>query len=281
MQKQTRTPATVRNAKAACGNGTPEAAGPITHEDQTRMKAHKTASLLFVFILAACLASEARATSDSHGQLLSMIDQMEASYAKLSDYTATFQKQERVGQKLNDQEQIFVKFAKPFKVYMKWLETSPKEALYVHGEYGGKVLAHCPGILGLWTWTFHPTDARLMDGNRHPITEIGFEFIIKMMRENIPMAMQHGEMQLISIRDETYDGKPVTRIEAKFNPKDGRKYYTSHMILHVDKEHMMPIGVTCYDDKGNLEEQYGYKDLKVNVGLTSLDFSKANKNYKF
>ena len=32
---------------------------------------------------------------------------------------------------------------------------------------------------------------------------------------------------------------------------------------------------------GNLEEQYGYKDLKVNVGLTALDFSKANKSYKF
>ena len=61
-------------------------------------------------------------------QLITMLEQMEASYAKLNDYTATFQKQERVGEKLNDREQIFVKFAKPFKVYMKWLETAPKEA---------------------------------------------------------------------------------------------------------------------------------------------------------
>jgi len=250
-------------------------------KDDKPMTRYKTTSLFLALILTACLATTARATGEDGSQLITMLEQMEASYAKLNDYTATFQKQERVGEKLNDREQIFVKFAKPFKVYMKWLETAPKEALYVNGEYGGKVLAHCPGLLGLWTWTFYPTDKRLMDGNRHPITEIGFEFIIKMMRQNIPLAIKHGEIQLLSIRDENFDGKPSTRVEAKFTPKDGRKYYTSHIILHVDKEHLMPIGVTCYDDKGNLEEQYGYKDLKVNVGLTALDFSKANKSYKF
>ncbi|KAF0234146.1 MAG: hypothetical protein FD177_1058 [Desulfovibrionaceae bacterium] len=71
------------------------------------------------------------------------------------------------------------------------------------------------------------------------------------------------------------------RVEARFTPKDGQQYYTSHMIAHIDKEHMLPVGITCYDDKGQLQEQYGYKDLKVNVGLTENDFSKANKAYKF
>jgi len=240
----------------------------------------KLLSTAFAVLIAACLARPVYAGGDS-GKLLSLLDQMETRYDQLQDYTATFQKQERVGKKLNDKESIHVKFAKPFKVYLKWMTSSPKEALYVHGEYGGKVLAYCPGILGLWTWTFFPTDPRLMDGNRHPITEIGFGFIIQMMRQNIPAAMQRDEFQLVGIEDETFEGRPATRIEARFHPKDGKRYYTSRMILHVDKEYLMPVGVTCYDENGNLEEQYGYKDLKVNVGLTALDFSKANKNYRF
>jgi len=233
-----------------------------------------------VFLCLVLASLPAWAGEDGSG-VMSLLEQMEASYSNVSDYTATFLKQERVGNKLNDRETIYVKFAKPFKVYMKWLQTSSKEALYVHGEYGGKVLAHCPGLLGLWTWSFFPTDNRLMEGNRHPITEIGFGFILQMMRQDIPLAMQHGEMQVIGITDETFDGKPATRLEAKFTPRDGRKYYTSHIVLHVDKQYKMPIGVTCYDADGKLEEQYGYKDLKVNVGLTAMDFSKANKSYKF
>lgn len=240
----------------------------------------KLMTTMLAALLVACVAGQALAGADS-GKLLSLLDQMEARYDQVQDYTATFQKQERVGKKLNDRESIHVKFAKPFKVYMKWLSSSPKEALYVHGEYGGKVLAYCPGLLGFWTWTFVPTDPRLMDGNRHPITEIGFGFIIQMMRQNIPAAMQRGEFQLVGLSEESFEGRPTIRIEARFSPSGGRKYYTSHMILNVDKEHLLPVGVTCYDESGNLEEQYGYKDLKVNVGLTAMDFSKANKNYRF
>lgn len=231
-------------------------------------------------ILASPFARPALAAEDG-GALLALLEKMEASYSQVRDYTANFQKQERIGDTLREKELILVKFQKPFKVYMKWLEGMAKEALYVQGEYSDKVLARCDGLLGLWTWSFKPRDKALMDGNRHPITDLGVGFIIEMMRQNIPLAMAHGELKAVNITDDTYDGRPSTKVEAAFTSGGGREYYAARVILHVDKQYLLPIGIACYDVGGALLEQYGYKDLKVNVGLTPIDFSKANKSYRF
>jgi len=235
---------------------------------------------LACFLLSSAFNRPSLAAEDGSA-LLALLEKMEASYSQVQDYTANFQKQERIGDTLKEKELILVKFQKPFKVYMKWLEGMAKEALYVQGEYSDKVLARCDGLLGLWTWSFKPRDKALMDGNRHPITDIGVGFIIEMMRQNIPLAMEHGELKAVNITDDTYDGRPSTKVEAAFTSDVGREYYAARVVLHVDKQHLLPIGISCYDGAGALQEQYGYKDLKVNVGLTPMDFSKANKSYRF
>ena len=240
----------------------------------------------FILLTLACLmltfgSGRSALAAEDGKEVMALLEQMEASYSQVKDYTANFQKQERIGDKLKEKELIQVKFQKPFKVYMKWLEGTSKEALYVQGENSDKVQAHCPGLLGLWTWSFHPRDAALMKDNRHPITDIGLGFIIEMMRRDVPQALAHGELKSVRITDDTFDGRPAKRVEAEFTPGEGRKYYAARFILHVDKQYLLPIGITCYDEKDALVEQYGYKDLKVNVGLTAMDFSKANKSYCF
>lgn len=237
------------------------------------------AVLLAAFLSLAVFASPASA--DQTGMLLSLLSQMESSYARLKDYTAIFRKKERYGDKQLPEERIMVKFQKPFKVYMKWVDGPDKEALYVNGEYDNKVIAHSEGLLGFTSWTFNPTDSLLMKDNRHPITDIGFGFIIDIMHKNIPLAIKNSEFELIRLAEETFEGRPTVVIEARFTPRDGRKYYASHVICHVDKEYLLPIGVSCYDEKEVLQEQYSYLDVKLNTGLSDMDFSKNNKAYKF
>jgi len=234
--------------------------------------------LSLALVLAACRTAEAASLQDT---LLALVDQMEAGYAAINDYTAVFQKHERVENKLMPRESIYLKFQKPFKVYMRWLDVPSKEAIYVKGENNNKVVAHCAGLLGLWTWSFSPRDPALLQDNRHDITEIGMGFVIEMMRVNIPKAIEHAEVEVMKIVDEVFEGRPTTMVEARFTPKPPRKYYTSRMVTHIDKEYRVPIGIACYDEQGQLEEQYAYKDLKVNVGLTGMDFSRKNKQYKF
>jgi len=204
---------------------------------------------------------------------------MESRYALLTDYSAIFRKQERIKNKVYD-EQLIIKFQKPLKIYMKWIDID-REALYVEGEYNNKILVHRGGLLGFKIWKFNPWDSAPMLNNRHPVTDIGFGFILGIMHKDFNMAEQHDEMEIIRMNDESFEGRPSTVIEAKFTPHDGRQYYTSRLVCHIDKEFMLPVGISCYDEKGVLQEMYIYKDVKLNPGLTDLDFSKDNKEYHF
>ena len=76
---------------------------------------------------------------------------------RINDYRAIFHKQERVEGELLPEETILLKFQKPLKIYMKWIEEPLKgsEALFVQGKYDNKLIAHRGGILGVVTcrWT--------------------------------------------------------------------------------------------------------------------------------
>jgi hypothetical protein len=90
----------------------------------------------------------------------------------IRSYTAVFHKQQRVAGKLGPEETIFVKFKKPFSLYMKWIKApyQASELLYVAGWNENRVRAHRGGILRLITRNLNPSDPRLMAGNLRPVT---------------------------------------------------------------------------------------------------------------
>jgi outer membrane lipoprotein-sorting protein len=223
----------------------------------------------------------AAAAAEQDEKLLELLSKIESHYAKIEDYSALFLKQERVNEKLLPKESVLLKFKKPLQVYMKWTHGPTKEAIYVEGQNGNKVIAHCDGAGAGLTWTLDPKGSILKEDNRHIITDIGFGFIINMMRVNIPKAIKHQELEITRLADDTFEGRPTTALEAKFSPKDGRSYYATRIVCHVDKEYLVPVWISCFDEKDALLEQYGYKDVKINVGLTEMDFSKKNPNYQF
>ncbi len=241
----------------------------------------RTAVMALAGVLVLSISSVPAVASESVDTLLGLLGSMEASYARVADYSAVFRKQERVREVLQNEESVILKFRKPFQVYMKWLEGPSKEALYLDGQHGNKVVAHCDGVGAGLTWSLDPKGSILMKDNRHPITDVGFGFIIDVMRKNIPLAIKHSEIEVVRISEESLEGRQVTVVEAKFSSQEGRKYYAQRMICHIDKELQLPVGITCFDEKDVLVEDYGYKDVKINAGLTDQDFSKDNTTYKF
>ncbi len=222
------------------------------------------------------------AAADPRDTLLSLLAQMEASYARVNDYTAVFRKQERLDGTLLPEETTFLKFQKPLKVYMIWVEAPFKgmEVLFVDGDHN-KLLVHRNDILGFLTVSLDPKGSVAMRRNRHPITEVGFGHLIDGLQRNIKTALQHGEFQITRLAEEPFKGRAATVVEAKFTPRSGRTYYASRMVCHIDKELRLPIGAALYDEKDNLFERYSYSDVRLNLGLTSLDFSRENKAYRF
>lgn len=237
-------------------------------------------ALAAALLLLAGFPRPALAAEQGQG-LLALLARMESSYAKVVDYSAVFIKQERVKEMLHPKEAVLLKFRKPFQVYMKWISGPAKEALYVDGANNNKVVAHADGVGMNMTWSLDPKGSILMADNRHAILDIGFGFILDVMRRNIPKAIQHEEIEITRMADDSFEGRPATVVEAKFTPHEGRTYYAARMVCHIDKEYLLPVGIACYDEKDALMEQYGYKDVKINAGLTEQDFSRKNAEYKF
>ena len=216
-------------------------------------------------------------------EILILLDEMDSSYSSMNDYVGVFHKQERMGGKLNGEDTAVFKFQKPFKVYMKFIDGPSKgsEVLYVEGSYENKLLVRQGGIWGVVTLSLDPRGSLAMSGNRHPITELGFGFLLSELRRNIEPAIRSGELEIMRLTDETFNGRPATVVEGKCFSHGGRKYYSARFIMHIDKELLLPVGDVFYDGNDEMFEDYVFTDVKLNVGLTATDFSKHNKSYRF
>lgn len=209
---------------------------------------------------------------------------MERAYTGVKDYTATFYKQERVNGTLMPVETIMLKFRKPFSVYLRWTgdQFNGREVLYVRGWNDDKIRAH-QGSFPDITVNLKPDASLAMKGNRHPITDLGFgEVIDKIVRgarlsemrpqDNV-VYVDHGESIVHNTRARCIES--VAPIK-KFSP-----YYSHRAKVCFDVKTKMPVRISIWDDNDSLVEDYGFENIRLNVGLTDTDFDPANSNYNF
>jgi len=209
--------------------------------------------------------------------------QAEVLLDRTESYTAVFHKQERVKGLLKTKETVYLKFKKPFKVYMKWIEGPGKgrEVLYVNGWNENRIRLRDPGFLGVVIMNLNPQGAISMKGSRHPITEVGLEHLVKMFGENLRRGLRSGELEYRISKEGTVFGRRIQSVELIF-PRDPRNgYYCHRSILNLDIEKRVPIRVQVFDWEENLIEDYGYEDLTLDAGLTDSDFDPRNPKYRF
>jgi hypothetical protein len=228
------------------------------------------------------VAASSAGASDPRVMLM-LLDEMDSSYSRVNDYTGVFHRQERIGGKLDDEQTALFKFQKPFKVYLKFTDCPLKEteSLYVEGSYENKFLVRQGGIMGFMTLSLNPKGSLAMSRNRHPITEFGFGFLLGEFRCNIEPAIRAGDLEIVRQADETFNGRPATVVEGRFLSHGGRKYYCARFIIRIDKGLLLPVGNVFYDEREEMFEKYDFTDVRLNVGLTSMDFSRHNKAYGF
>lgn len=205
------------------------------------------------------------------------------SYAAIDNYTAIFHKRECINGNLKEEEAIFLKFKKPFKVYMKWIKEPYKgrETLYVEGWNENQMMVHEGGIAGVVTVNLNPKGSIAMKNSRHPITDSGLGNLINLIGKNMRRGMRTGELEFKENGEETVYGRKTQKVELLF-PKDKAKgYYCYRAIINLDAEMKLPLRVQIYDWDDMLIENYGYENLKLNAGLTDTDFDPKNPAYKF
>ena len=220
----------------------------------------------------------------SPSELLRYIDLADRQYAQVSDYTAMMLSRERRGDTLHPLERVSLKFQRPFKVYMRWLDGPSKgrEGLYVSGANNGKFLISEPkGIQRLFTAALEPSDRRVMEQSRHPVTDIGIGRLLEIVGDNARRAAREGVLRVVDHGMADLHGRRVRQLESVLPKDSSLGYYGYRVELAFDEENHLPIRVVVYDWADQLVEDYLYTDLRLNPGLAGQDFDPGNKEYGF
>lgn len=188
-------------------------------------------------------------------------------YLALQDYESTFYKTERAEKALGPEEVIFLKFEKPFKIFMKWRNTDKEgvQVFYERGAYDGKLLVHKPGLLfGLAPLVFLDQDSPLVrEGSAsYNIEDAG---IGNFLAEFARCVIQAGEKNLLSVTQDSAhpEWMEVTFPDRKFPDDD----YIAHRIkLRFDPVSSLPVEMQLFDARNEPTGLYRYDALVVNVG---------------
>ena len=222
-----------------------------------------------------------------------LIEAMWARWQGVKDYTCIFTKQERINEKLLPEQTIFMKVReKPFSIYMKWVGKKCKgqEALYVAGKNHGKVKVHQGGILGIINLNLDPEGGRAMKDNRHPITEAGIGYTTHLIWADLVRARKNNEGEITILAEDTDSQTdcrcfradlPPEKVKRGLKKTSPEEYYAAGAETCLDAGSLLLSSITIYDPAGELLEQYRYREVKINVGLTDRDFDPDNSEYRF
>jgi hypothetical protein len=208
-------------------------------------------------------------------------------------YTAKLVKRERVGDELTEPEVMLLKLRqKPFSVYLKFLEPDAvkgREVIFVPGKNNGNLLVHLSGLIAsqLGTLALDPNGYLAMQGQRHPITEIGLKSMTEQLLKRAEASKKSEHKPIVKFFTGAKVGDvDALRVEVTFthhDPKDP----AYRAVIYFDPERMIPLRYQGYGWPAKpgavppLLEDYAYYDVEINPGLTDRDFQTSNPAYAF
>lgn len=219
----------------------------------------------------------------------------------VDDYTATLIKEEKdrngVLQSANTIEMkvatrhVGGKSGSPLKVYLKFVAPNAvkgREVIWVENENDNKLSVREAGILGaMMTASLAPDGMLAMRGQRYPIWQIGLTNLIEQLIERGGEDIGDPNVSVTLESDFPYDGMRLTRIVLRRSSPSGKDNDFSSAEVIVDQKRQLVLKFCSYDwpdapeDSPEVIESYSYQNVKLNVGLTDLDFDTENPEYTF
>ncbi len=223
----------------------------------------------FIFFLCSrtCFAEDAAASP-----FLEHMAHARNAYSAVQNYVCLFEKEEVADGKLADKEHIYLKFEKPFKIFMHW-QNDPKkglQVLYERGRHDGKLGIHKPGLLlGLMPVVFLEQDSPwVREGSEaYDIEDAGIGTFLEDLDEETSVAAKEGRLRTVSGGAVELEGIHGEQFDVYF---DGTTPESDVMAYHVrvvfDSVTQLPLYQELYDWNDRLTGRYVYKDLRLNVG---------------
>ena len=219
----------------------------------------------------------------------------------LSDYTARFVKQELdANAEIPKESEMFIKVQTRFRedrteaprrIYLRFNKPDSldgREVIWGEDLYSGKMAVHEVGlILGLKTLWLDPDGFIAMQGQRHPISEIGIVKLTEQLIEQGEKDLSNQQMRITRDLEHSFDGVRVHLITIqRLNSGESKDdFYQAEIIFDPLRQLILAFrsfsAPESEDKTPALIESYAYYDLKTNVGLSDEDFNTANSKYSF
>jgi hypothetical protein len=214
----------------------------------------------------------------------------------LQDFTCVLAKRERINGRLGGYEYLATKVrrerkrdervAAPFSVYIQYLAPSKirgRKVLYVDGRNENKIVVRNGGkrFRNVTVKISPDSDAALRE-SRYPITQLGLTNVVSRLIERAQDDMRSdptgANTEVTFFRGAKIDDRPCTHIRV-VHPREapGIDFHLAN--IYVDDKLKVPLRVEGYawpktpGDEPRLLEEYTYTRLKLNVGLSDVDFS--------
>jgi hypothetical protein len=217
----------------------------------------------------------------------------------IQDYTALFVKRCRVDGELPPMTYARLKIRNPrpaiatpgtpMSVYLDFVKPQSvrgREVIWVDGQNDGKLIAHESGLANFVSLSLDPNGYLAMRGQRHPITEIGIENLLKKIIERGERDRQYGECDVKFFSNAKFGEEQCTMVQVTHPLR--RPYFDFYLArIYFSESLKIPVRYESWSwptQSGGdpvLDEEYNYVNVKTNVGLTDLDFDTANPAYRF
>ncbi len=229
-----------------------------------------TTRIVSVALAVTLALAASRATADEKEPTAADLARRAAErYKDVESYTASFEKIERIGDKLVGPTEMTLHFReKPFSVHLVYEgpANEGREVLYVKGKHDDKMLVRLGKGLGQGMVIPLAVDSpRALAGNRHPVTRIGLGLLSRRLTDQFAEAKKAGTLESALVGARELAGRKTWLIKRKLDT-GGARYWP------IDRELGLPIRVATYDKDEQLIEQYTYKNLKLDAELDDDDF---------
>lgn len=222
---------------------------------------------LCLFVVPAVHAAEPAEVLFGH------VAQARTSYAGVRDYVCFFEKEEADKGKLDGKENIYLKFEKPFKIFMHW-QNAPKKGLqvmYERGRHDGKLVIHKPTpLLALVPVIFLDQNSPwVRSGSKsYNIEDAGLGTFLEDFEKETREAAAAGNLRVVSA--ETPASMQGNAYDIYFENTNSESHVMAyHVHVVFDAKTGLPIYQELYDWNDQIKGRYYYKDLRLNVGNES------------
>lgn len=218
----------------------------------------------------------------------------------LDGYEAIMVKQETIDGTLTEATEMTMKVqcrhrggrvddSEPMRVYLRFNQPASvagREVIWAEDLYDGKLVVHEAGVMGFLTVYLDPTGMLAMQGQRHPITEIGLTKLVQKLIERGEADRNNPDVSVTITKNLVLDDHPCELIAVSRTKPTGMEDDFSRAEICFDKDRQIPLRYTAYgwaQDGGAapLLESYTYTKVDTNVRLSEADFDLKNPSYHF